>query len=171
MSGSTSFALIGDSGSGDAAQRDVANAMLRYFTTARRFSFVRMLGDNLYDDDYQGEFAVPYRGLLVSIRDSPCSFTTITWSRHSRRMDPISRSTYAFCHGEREAVRRSSMPRPPTVAASAEGIVAVVHQGARGRVVRKRLSELLRLPRRRRMCGHSDVYGGATAMREHHEHE
>jgi hypothetical protein len=64
ISGSTSFALIGDSGSGDAAQRDVADAMLRYFTTARRFSFVLMLGDNLYDDDYQGEFAVPYRGLL-----------------------------------------------------------------------------------------------------------
>jgi hypothetical protein len=64
ISGSTSFALIGDSGSGDSAQRAVANAMLRYFTTARRFSFVLMLGDNLYDDDYQGEFSVPYQGLL-----------------------------------------------------------------------------------------------------------
>jgi hypothetical protein len=64
LSGSTSFALIGDSGSGDSAQKDVANAMLRYFTTARRFSFVLMLGDNLYDDDYQGEFSVPYQGLL-----------------------------------------------------------------------------------------------------------
>ncbi len=64
ISGSTSFALIGDSGSGDSAQKDVANAMFRYFTTARRFSFVLMLGDNLYDDDYQGEFSVPYQGLL-----------------------------------------------------------------------------------------------------------
>lgn len=64
ISGSTSFALIGDSGSGDAAQTAVANAMLRYFTTARRFSFVLMLGDNLYHDDYQGEFSVPYQGLL-----------------------------------------------------------------------------------------------------------
>ena len=64
ISGSTSFALIGDSGSGDAAQAAVANAMLRYFTTARRFSFVLMLGDNLYHDDYQREFSVPYQGLL-----------------------------------------------------------------------------------------------------------
>jgi hypothetical protein len=64
ISGSTSFALIGDSGSGDAAQTAVANAMLRYFATARRFSFVLMLGDNLYHDDYRGEFSVPYQGLL-----------------------------------------------------------------------------------------------------------
>jgi hypothetical protein len=64
LSGSTTFALIGDSGSGDAAQTAVANAMLRYFTTARRFSFVLMLGDNLYDDDYENEFTVPYAGLL-----------------------------------------------------------------------------------------------------------
>src|SRR3981189_595684 len=26
---------------------------------------------------------------------------TTTWSRHSRRIEPISRSAYAFCHGER----------------------------------------------------------------------
>jgi hypothetical protein len=64
LSGSTSFALIGDSGSGDSAQRSVAAAMLRYFTDARRFSFVLMLGDNLYHDDYQAEFSVPYQGLL-----------------------------------------------------------------------------------------------------------
>ena len=56
--------MIGDSGSGDSAQKSVANAMLRYFTTARRFSFVLMLGDNLYHDDYQREFSVPYQGLL-----------------------------------------------------------------------------------------------------------
>jgi len=64
LAGSTRFALIGDSGSGDAAQKDVANAMLRYYTTARSFTFVLMLGDNLYDDDYQGEFSAPYQGLL-----------------------------------------------------------------------------------------------------------
>ena len=26
---------------------------------------------------------------------------TMTWSRHSRRIEPISLSAYAFCHGER----------------------------------------------------------------------
>ena len=30
--------------------------MLTYFSTARRFGFVLMLGDNLYHDDYTNEF-------------------------------------------------------------------------------------------------------------------
>src|SRR5205823_2593555 len=38
--------------------------MLTYFTTARRFPFALMLGDNLYHDDYEGEFLVPYKPLL-----------------------------------------------------------------------------------------------------------
>ncbi|HZR23249.1 MAG TPA: metallophosphoesterase [Vicinamibacterales bacterium] len=64
LRGGTVFALIGDSGSGDQPQRAVADAMLTYFNTARHYSFVLMLGDNLYDDDYQGEFLVPYKELL-----------------------------------------------------------------------------------------------------------
>ena len=36
---------------------------------------------------------------------------------HSRRTDPINRSTYAFCHGERGAVRRSSKPIAVAVSA------------------------------------------------------
>src|SRR5262249_51023667 len=62
--GGTVFGLMGDSGSGDQAQQAVAQAMLTYFTTARRFPFVLMLGDNLYDDDYTNEFLVPYKPLL-----------------------------------------------------------------------------------------------------------
>jgi hypothetical protein len=62
--GATLFALMGDSGSGDIAQQQVAQAMLTYFTTARRFPFVLMLGDNLYDDDYTNEFLIPYKPLL-----------------------------------------------------------------------------------------------------------
>ena len=50
LPGATRFALIGDSGSGDASQRRVAEGMLRYFLTARRFTHVLMLGDNLYHD-------------------------------------------------------------------------------------------------------------------------
>ncbi len=64
LRGGTVFALMGDSGSGDTAQRDVAGAMLTYFNTARRFPFVLMLGDNLYHDDYNGEFLEPYKPLL-----------------------------------------------------------------------------------------------------------
>ncbi len=62
--GGTVFALMGDSGSGDMPQQQVAQAMLTYFETARRFPFVLMLGDNLYDDDYTNEFLVPYKPLL-----------------------------------------------------------------------------------------------------------
>jgi hypothetical protein len=62
--GATTFALMGDSGSGDLSQQQVAQAMLTYFTTARHFPFVLMLGDNLYHDDYEGEFLVPYKPLL-----------------------------------------------------------------------------------------------------------
>src|SRR5262249_52814705 len=62
--GSTVVALIGDSGSGDIAERTVAQAMLTYFNYARRFAHVLMLGDNLYDDDYTGEFSEPYKELL-----------------------------------------------------------------------------------------------------------
>jgi calcineurin-like phosphoesterase family protein len=64
LRGGTVFALIGDSGSGDQPQKQVADAMLTYFNTARRFAFVLMLGDNLYDDDYEGEFLEPYKALL-----------------------------------------------------------------------------------------------------------
>ena len=62
--GGTVFAVMGDSGSGDQAQQAIAAALLKYFTDARRFGFVLMLGDNLYHDDYQGEFMTPYKPLL-----------------------------------------------------------------------------------------------------------
>jgi hypothetical protein len=62
--GGTVFALMGDSGSGNQSQHAVAKAMLAYFNTARRFPFVLMLGDNLYDDDYTNEFSIPYKPLI-----------------------------------------------------------------------------------------------------------
>lgn len=64
LRGSTVFGLIGDSGTGDNAQRGVAAAMLAYFSGGRRFPFVLMLGDNLYGDDYTAEFLTPYKALL-----------------------------------------------------------------------------------------------------------
>ena len=36
--------------------------------------------------------------------------TTTTWSRHSHRIEPITRSAYAFCQGERGAITASRMP-------------------------------------------------------------
>ena len=44
---------------------------------------------------------------------------TIKWSRHSCRIDPIKRSTYPFCQGERNAVGRSRMPIARTRALNA----------------------------------------------------
>lgn len=113
ISGSTSFALIGDSGSGDAAQQSVADAMLRYFTTARRFSFVLMLGDNLYHDDYQGEFAVPYRGLLergVLFYAAPGNHDSEA-QQHYKPFHMTDRLYYAFTEGNaRFVVLNSNHP-------------------------------------------------------------
>jgi predicted phosphodiesterase len=65
--GSVRFGVIGDSGTGDRAQYDVAEEMLRIqrFT---QFNFVIMLGDNLYGgsspSDYLDKFERPYKPLL-----------------------------------------------------------------------------------------------------------
>ena len=66
--GSTLFAVIGDSGTGDEAQRQVA-AMLTKSRTRFPFEFVLMLGDNLYGSerpqDYRRKFEEPYQVLLA----------------------------------------------------------------------------------------------------------
>ena len=65
---SVKFAVIGDSGRGTTAQREVADQMARYHQQFR-FPFTIMLGDNLYEgeatpDDYRLKFEEPYRTLL-----------------------------------------------------------------------------------------------------------
>jgi 3',5'-cyclic AMP phosphodiesterase CpdA len=66
-SGSVRFAVIGDSGRGDQAQREVAEQMVAW-RNKFPFDFVVVLGDNIYpphaDDDYVKKFEVPYRALL-----------------------------------------------------------------------------------------------------------
>ena len=64
---SVRFAVLGDTGTGDAAQNDVAQRLLR----ARQgfpFTFALMLGDNLYGSerpqDYSRKFELPYKPLL-----------------------------------------------------------------------------------------------------------
>jgi predicted MPP superfamily phosphohydrolase len=66
-SNSVRFAAIGDMGTGDAAQYEVAQRMV----TARQdfpFDFVIMLGDNIYGGsrpkDYEKKFEAPYKPLL-----------------------------------------------------------------------------------------------------------
>jgi hypothetical protein len=66
-SGSVRFLVLGDAGTGDREQYEVANQMLRY---GRRFpfTFAIMLGDNLYGSerpqDFERKFTQPYRALL-----------------------------------------------------------------------------------------------------------
>src|SRR5262249_39654631 len=50
------------------------------------------------------------RGIPTQDRRRCASPNTIMWSRHSRRIVPISLSTYGFCHGDRGAVGLSRMP-------------------------------------------------------------
>lgn len=65
--GSVRFAVIGDTGTGDSHQRDIA-AQLNTWRAKFPFAFVVMMGDNLYGGDrprdYEREFEIPYKALL-----------------------------------------------------------------------------------------------------------
>jgi 3',5'-cyclic AMP phosphodiesterase CpdA len=65
--GSVRFAVIGDTGTGDNHQREIADQLLAW-RAKFPFAFVVMMGDNLYSgdspSDYQKEFEVPYKALL-----------------------------------------------------------------------------------------------------------
>jgi 3',5'-cyclic AMP phosphodiesterase CpdA len=66
-SGSVRFAAIGDMGTGESPQYEVAQQMLKV-RQAFPFEFVIMLGDNIYGGskpvDFDKKFAVPYKPLL-----------------------------------------------------------------------------------------------------------
>ena len=65
--GSLRFAVMGDTGSGSAKQREVGDMMVQYHQ-AFPFEFVLMMGDNLYGgeapQDFEKKFAEPYKALL-----------------------------------------------------------------------------------------------------------
>jgi predicted phosphodiesterase len=64
---STRFAVIGDTGTGDKYEEQVAQALIRSRDTFP-FTFVIMMGDNLYGterpQDYVNKFEKPYKALL-----------------------------------------------------------------------------------------------------------
>jgi 3',5'-cyclic AMP phosphodiesterase CpdA len=64
---SVRFAVIGDSGTGERAQYEVAQQMEQY-RQATQFDFVLMLGDNIYGghspNDFAHKFEQPYKPLL-----------------------------------------------------------------------------------------------------------
>jgi len=87
--GSLRFAVIGDVGRGDAAQFDTAAEMTRW-REKFDFSFVLMLGDNMYGpgtpEDYAQRFERPYKALL----DAGVVFYAANGNH-----DPVSILTYA----------------------------------------------------------------------------
>jgi hypothetical protein len=58
------------------------------------------------------------RDVAVQDASQARAFQTMTWWRHSRRIDPINRSAYACCHSER-AVTTSSISIAVAVVAHA----------------------------------------------------
>jgi hypothetical protein len=102
IAGATLFAAIGDMGTGGRSQLAVATAMTRYFTSARRFAFVLMLGDNLYGDDYVNEFSIPYKTLL----DRGVTFYAALGNHdreneiHFKPFNMGDRAFYAFTRGQ-----------------------------------------------------------------------
>jgi hypothetical protein len=54
--------------------------------------------------------------MFFRMRFKEDSLRMIMWSRHSRRSEPIKRSAYAFCHGDRGAVSTSRIPIAPLAA-------------------------------------------------------
>lgn len=64
---SEKFLVIGDNGTGDKAQYEVANQIIK-FRTRFKFTFALMLGDNIYGSerpqDFVRKFELPYKPLL-----------------------------------------------------------------------------------------------------------
>src|SRR5262245_34150898 len=84
------------------------------------------------------------------------SLNTITWSVHSRRADPIKRSTRPFCQGERNDVGRSRIPiartRALNTAPNARSVSRMRYFGAASHG--KRFSDLACQPLGRRVTSH-----------------
>src|SRR5437764_7439159 len=79
----------------------------------------------------------------------------MTWSTHSRRIDPISLSAKPFCQGEAGAMGLSRIPiaRNRRVTAAVDAI-PIADQVARGLIPRECLRDLARDPFRGRIrCG------------------
>src|SRR5262252_8490083 len=101
------------------------------------------------------------------------ALSTIMWSKHSRRIEPISRSTNGFCQGLAGAETTSVMPhvRHSPVEALPVDAVTIAMQPFRHGVVRKGLDDLLSRPRRGRMLSDIEVHDAPTAMRQHDQHD
>src|SRR5215831_10761026 len=88
------------------------------------------------------------------IRRRCASPKTIIWSRHSRRIVPISLSTYPFCHGEPAAMGLSRMPMARNRRGSAVDPIPIADQVAWDLIPGECFRQLLRDPFCRRVRGY-----------------
>ena len=81
------------------------------------------------------------------------------WSRHSRRIDPMTRSTKGFCQGACGAMQDLANPHPLDSPRELIAVdrVSITEQELRSRVVRERLDDLLSCPGCRGMVRDVDV--------------
>src|SRR5215472_17146658 len=93
------------------------------------------------------------------------------WSRHSRRIVPISLSTYGSCHGDRGAVRLvpNAHSAPPLPEDRTIPSVPVPNKITRCTIPRERLDDLARNPLRDRICRHPERYPQSTSMTQNHK--
>ena len=95
------------------------------------------------------------------------------WSRHSRRIDPMSLSTNGFCHGERG--RRQNLldlePRDTPVEVASVDLISVPQQVTRCLIPGKGVNRLLRCPLGRRMFRDIEMNDTATIVTEEDEDE
>ena len=98
---------------------------------------------------------------------------TITWSKHSRLMDPITLSANGFCQGDRGAVMTSSMPMAKNASTKHAAVhaVPIPDYVAWCRVPREGFADLLRHPRRGWICRHTEMHDPPAIMMEHDEGE
>src|ERR1700730_14040544 len=95
---------------------------------------------------------------------------TTTWSRHSRRIEPIALSQCPFCHGDRGAVGRSPNAHRPKATdedVTVDG-VAVTNDVSRRYFPAIGLGELVRNPFRRWVRGHSQPQDLAAILMQYH---
>src|SRR6516225_6408789 len=90
----------------------------------------------------------------------------MTWSRHSRRIEPTSLSAYPFCQGERAAVGRSRMPMGANVPnePSTVDAIPITDHITRHLAPAESFDQLLRDPFCSRMGGYSQPKKFSTGM-------
>jgi predicted MPP superfamily phosphohydrolase len=86
--GSVRFAVIGDSGTGEKEQYEIAKQMETYHNVVG-FDFVIMLGDNIYGGheprDFQRKFEIPYKPLL----DAGVKFYASLGNHDDPKLEPL----------------------------------------------------------------------------------